>query len=98
MKKDKIVRIEIDADGKLLIQPGKSKFPMIYRTAAEIHWDADKNAIYSPAPREWTYFKWFNHIVDSIEKEANIQLQLTDQTKWVNVPTNLKMIFLKKEK
>jgi hypothetical protein len=90
MRKDKILRIEIDFEGKLLIRPEESKFPMIYRTAAEIHWDADKNSVYSPAPREWTYLKWFKHIVDTIEKDADIQLQLTDQTDWVNIPPDLK--------
>jgi len=49
MRKDKILRIEIDFEGKLLIRPEESKFPMIYRTAAEIHWDAGKNSVYSPA-------------------------------------------------
>ncbi|WP_345156698.1 hypothetical protein [Pontibacter saemangeumensis] len=98
MKQDKIKRIEIDAEGKMLIHPLKSRFPMIYRSAAEVHWDADKNAVYSPAPREWTYLKWFKHIVDLIEKEADIQLHLTDQTEWVNIPTDLKNAILEEKK
>ena len=98
MRKDKILRIEIDSDGKLLIGPEESKFPMIYRTATEIHWDADKDSVYSPAPREWTYLKWYKHIVDTIEIEADIQLQLTNQTDWVNIPPDLKNAILEEKK
>ena len=50
MRKENILRIEIDSDGKVHIGPEESKFPIIYRSAAEIHWDADKNSVYSPAP------------------------------------------------
>ena len=98
MKQDKINRIEIDTEGKMFIYPMESKFPMIYRSAAEIHWDADKNAVYSPAPREWTYLTWFKHIVDLIDKEADIQLYPTVQTEWVNIPTDLKNAILEEKK
>ena len=98
MKQDKIKRIEIDPEGKLLIHPKESKFPMIYRSAAGIHWDSDKNAVYTPAPRKWTYLKWFKHIVDTIEKEATTQLQPTDQTDWINIPSDLKNAILEEKK
>ena len=36
--------------------------------------------------------------MDSIEKEADIQLQPTDQTDWVNIPSDLKNAILEEKK
>lgn len=63
---------------------------MIYRSATEVHWDIKGNFLYSPKPREWSYFDWYKHIVSTILTEYNCHLQVTIRTLWINIPENLK--------
>lgn len=97
METDQIKRIEIDEEGRLLIFPETLKFPMIYRTATEVHWDSENKNLYSPRPREWTYFDWFKHILDVVENEGTYELRLTNKTEWINISEDLKTE-IKKEK
>lgn len=86
MESDNIVKVEIDKEGKLHIKPETVKFPMIYRTATEVHWDISNQTLFSPAPRDWTYLEWFSHIIEVVREECFYRLSLTDKTEWVNVP------------
>ena len=49
MKTDFIKEIKIDESGRLCIFPEKEKFTLIYRSAAEVHWDNDHLFLYSPS-------------------------------------------------
>ncbi len=91
MKPDKIVLLEIDQTGRLLIKPEKKRFTMVYRSAAEVHWDNKLNCLYSPKPREWTYLDWYKHIVSLIETKYNIKLIINETTKWINIPETLRI-------
>jgi hypothetical protein len=62
---------------------------MIYREAVEVHWDSDGRFLYSPKPREWTYFDWFTHILKTADPEAK-ELKITNETKWKSIPVELK--------
>ncbi|PSK80317.1 hypothetical protein CLV93_11820 [Prolixibacter denitrificans] len=90
MQTDNIKSIEIDREGKLHVVTDMTTYPMIYRTATEVHWDVDKHSLYSPKPREWSYIKWYNHILDVCETECSCRLLLTAETTWVNVPDELR--------
>ena len=90
MQSDTIKAIEIDSEGKLHIIASNVSFPMVYRTSTEVHWDSKKHSLHSPKPSEWSYIEWFNHIIAVAENECNQKLVLTDATKWVNVPDELK--------
>ena len=90
MRTDKIIEIEIDESERLLIKPETEKFTMIYRSASEVHWDNNKNCLYSPKPREWSYLDWYKHIVTLIVTDCNCKLLITQSTKWINVPEDLK--------
>jgi len=90
MRTDKIIKIEIDESGRLLITPDTERFTMIYRSAAEVHWDNKMNALYSPKPREWSYLDWYKHIVSLIVTDCNCRLLITESTEWINVPDDLK--------
>lgn len=85
MDADKIAEVAIDCEGRLLIFPASNKYPMIYREAVEVHWDSDGRFLYSPKPREWSYFHWFKHIIDVAGG-----LSLTSDTRWTNVPEDLR--------
>ncbi|TDQ28138.1 hypothetical protein [Zeaxanthinibacter enoshimensis] len=95
---DKIKRVEIDEIGQLLIFPETLKFPMVYRTATEVHWDPECKCLYSPRPSEWTYFDWYNHILEVVQNEGNYKLKLTDRTEWKNIPKELKTEIMKERK
>lgn len=88
--KDNILEIGIDSLERLFIKPEREKFSLIYRTATEVHWDERENFLYSPKPREWTYFDWYRQIVSVVEIEFNCRLLLTGITHWTNIPNELK--------
>ena len=90
MKFDNITEIGIDSSERLYIIPQKEEFSMIWRSAAEVHWDTVKQCLYSPKPREWSYYQWFCHIVDIVKDEYGCGLLVTNGTKWSNVPDQLR--------
>lgn len=85
MDTDRIKRVEIDGSGRLLVFPSTQMFPLIYREGVEVHWDDSLQALYSPRPREWSYTRWFQHILDTAGT-----LQLSEQTEWRNISPALK--------
>ena len=89
MKTDTIKEITIDESGRLCIFPEKEKFTMIYRSAAEVHWDNTGSFLYSSKPREWSYYEWFKHII-AVAKDNGCDLLLTGDTLWTNIPDLLK--------
>jgi len=89
MKTDFIKRIEIDSDGRLLVAPSHLRLPFVYREAAEVSWDENGAFLYSPTPRQWSYFEWFMHIMQ-VAKQLNCDLQIASTTIWVNVPDDLR--------
>ena len=90
MKKDRIKEIGINKAEQLYILPENARFPMIYRTATEVHWNEEMKFLYSPKPREWSYFQWYNHILTVVRNECFYNLIITEETRWENVPRNLK--------
>jgi len=96
-RQDEIAEIGIDDKERLFIKPAKEKFTLIYRTATEVHWDEKGNFLYSPMPREWSYFDWFKQITSVVETDCNCKLFLTSRTIWTNIPNELKkQILIKK--
>ena len=89
MKKDNIKKIGIDDRGRLCITPEKENFALVYRSAMEVHWD-DKNLfLYTPKPREWTYFDWYKQII-SAALDCGCELTITQNTILSNIPESLK--------
>ena len=89
IKYDKITEIGIDNSERLYIVPYQEQFALIWRSATEVHWDADMSCLYSPKPREWSYYKWYRHIVDTVKTECGCELSLTKDTKWTNISDQL---------
>lgn len=90
MREDRITKIEIDDDGRLCIWPHTKRFYMIYRSAAEVHWDVKSKCLYSPRPREWSYSDWFGHIWSVAASEYEIKLRPDQNTDWTNISPELK--------
>ena len=85
---DDIAAIGIDENMRLWIKPRHQTFPYIYREAMEVHWDPNRDYLYSPPPREWSYLRWFQQIV-AAAKEHGCFLHITAETAWENVPNDL---------
>ena len=98
MNTEKILKIEIDKEKRLLITPESSKFPMIYRAANGINWNSEKKSLISSIPREWDYEKWFYYIIDFLASDYNLKLKITDDTIWNNIPSQIKEIIMNSEK
>lgn len=97
-RQDEIVEVGIDKSERLFIRPKNERFTLIYRTAAEVHWDEKELFLYSPKPREWSYYDWFKHIIDVADKECNSKLVLTHRTIWTNIDLNLKKQIIENRK
>ena len=59
---------------------------MIYREAVEVHWNGEDRYLYSPKPRDWSYFDWFRHILTTAG-----DLKLDENTRWTNIPKQLRI-------
>ena len=90
MQSDQIAKVLIDAEARLCITPRTESFPLIYRSALEVHWDAHGKFLYSPNPREWSYSKWFMQILSAVKDEYGFLLVITPQTDWSNIPSDVK--------
>ncbi|MGA6121634.1 hypothetical protein [Sphingobacterium anhuiense] len=95
---DKILEIGIDDKERLFIKPDNERFTLIYRTATEVHWDNNRLFLYSPKPKDWTYFDWFRQITEVTKAECNCELILTDETKWTNISEELKQQIIQHQK
>lgn len=95
---DEIIEVGIDKNERLFIRPKNERFTLIYRTATEVHWDEKESFLYSPKPREWSYYDWFSHIINVTDKECNSKLVLTHRTIWTNIGNDLKKQIIEKRK
>lgn len=89
-RQDEISEVGIDENEQLFIKPKNERFTLIYKTSTEVHWNEKALILYSPKPREWSYFDWYWHITNVAEKEFKCKLMLTPRTNWTNIPDDLK--------
>ena len=67
---------------------GKSEYEYIYREAAGISWNKIHKGFESTTLKEdLSCSQWFSHIL-KITKECNIEITLSPNVKWNNVPEN----------
>jgi hypothetical protein len=93
MVTEEISIIEILESGELLIlleSGGKPMYQYIYREAAEVRWDNDVKGFKAPATRSWSYSDRFKQIVNVLASGLEVNLKISNETNWVNVPENLK--------
>lgn len=90
METDTIIEIGIDNSERLYIRPHNKRFNYIWRSATEVHWDQEKKFLYSPKPREWSYYDWYCHIITVVKSEFGCELIINDETNWFDIPDELK--------
>ena len=84
--------IEIATTGELLLlleSKGNPQYQYIYREAVGVYWDAECGGFKSMEPLDWTYPEWFRHIRAAVLDALGVQLVLTPQTQWANVPAEV---------
>ena len=74
----------------VLASGGKPMYQHIYRQAAEVYWDNGIKGFKAPPPRKWSYPEWYHHIVSVAASGLDIDLVLSSNTNWVNVPSKIK--------
>lgn len=93
MVAEEISTIEILESGELLIlleSGGKPMYQYIYREAAEVRWDNVAKGFKAPVTRSWSYSDRFMQIVNVIASGLEVNLQLSNDTCWVNVSDQIK--------
>jgi hypothetical protein len=89
MDTETISRIEVLDTGELLLgleSKGNGDYQYVYREAAGVYWDADQSGFKSTPMREWSYSKWFTHIVGVVQSGLGLKLVLGESVAWRNVP------------
>jgi len=94
VKTDNIKEIKIDDFGRFCLYPENAQFDYIYRAAAEVNWDAKDLFLYSPKPREWSYFNWYLQIIAAVRNEYGYILMVTENTKWTNIADDSKQLII----
>ncbi|MFC3715960.1 hypothetical protein ACFONC_07345 [Luteimonas soli] len=89
MDRDAIAVIEIDGAGRLHVVPSSRKFPFVYREAMEVQWDTSRCSLHSPAPRDWSYARWFQQVL-AAAREQGCELYPAESTRWLNVGSGTK--------
>jgi hypothetical protein len=89
-QKEEIIEIGIDENIGIYIKPKVTAFPLIYRTASGVHWDDNKNILYSTNQSEWPHLTWYKQIIGIVRTELSIELCITSNTKWLNISEDLK--------
>src|SRR5450830_1756627 len=92
MNSYEIAEIGVDDKGQLYVAPKTKTFLYIYREAMEIHWNNEGRYLFAPSPPRANLAKpiwWFNQIMAAAKKQS-CELRITPETKWHNVPQQLK--------
>lgn len=91
MKQDHIVEVGIDQDARLFVRPEQGAYEYIYRTAAEVRWNASTGVLHTLAPRDMSYLNWFRQIWLAVAGEYGVDLAITDRTRWSAIPDDLRL-------
>jgi hypothetical protein len=90
MTEDNILEISIDDEARLRVYPSTATYDFIYRAACEVNWNKEGKFLYSPQPREWSYFDWYTQIVSVVKSEYGNLLIINNNTVWNKVSEETK--------
>ena len=90
MRTGAIAEVGIDDQRRVFVRPAAGDFEYVYRVAMEVYWDRATRRLSHPRPpRTWTPVQWFQQIIGAVADEYGVQLKLTDDTLWSNVPVDV---------
>ena len=94
MKYEIINRIEVLDTGELFLgleSQGQPVYQYIYRAAAGVSWDQDKNGFKSTPMKERSCSQWFKRMVEAVRSELGVELKFGSDVIWQNVPEQQKI-------
>lgn len=65
---------------------GEPSYQLIYRLAKGIYWNNKEGGFESRDAHKAPYDWWISHILKVLKEEFNIELLITSNTEWVNIP------------
>jgi hypothetical protein len=93
MDSEIINKIEVLDTGELLLGiegQGKPLYQYVYREAAGVYWDQDRQGFKSTPMNEWSCSQWFKQIVEVVRSGLGVYLILGTNVVWLNVPEQQK--------
>jgi hypothetical protein len=85
VNQEELTQIGLNDKNQLFLKPKNKSFSMIYRLAKGINWDNLENTLHSMPIDEWSKYKWYLHILNTIYKECGIELIPTKKTEYINL-------------
>lgn len=85
LDQEEISQIGIDEQNRLFLKTKERSFSMIYRLAKGINWDNELKRLITSPIKEWSKYKWYLHILNTIYNECNIELIPTRKTEYINL-------------
>ncbi len=95
---ENISEVKVLESGKIILileSGGRASYQHIYREGAGVYWDQDLKGFKSTEPKKWSYVEWFSHII-WVTQHCNIELKLSENTTWLNIPENEKQQIIAK--
>ena len=89
MDREIINHISITEAGELLLaleSGGRERYQYIYREAAGVYWDQQMKGFKSTRLRDWSCSQWFLHIASVVKSGLGIELNLSPDTIWKDIP------------
>ena len=71
--------LSLESEGQWLYQ-------FVYRAACGVYWDNEIHGFKSTPIRDWSCAQWFGQVVSAVKSELGIQLCLSCNTVWHNIP------------
>ena len=91
MKSEIIEKVTINDTRELCLflkGTGDSMYQYIYREAVGVYWDNNKFLFKSTPLREWSPSDWFFHIISIVKSSLQVELKITSNTLWIDIPEN----------
>jgi len=99
MSSETINKVVLLDTGELLLGlegNGEPIYQYIYREAAGVYWDEIHNGFKSTPLKEWSCSEWFSHIISIVKSGLGVELKLSGQALWQNVPEQDKTEIIEK--
>lgn len=89
MKTEFVNKIVLNGNNELFLileSNGNPMYQYVYREAAGVYWDDVQKGFKSTPIMEWTITEWYLHIKEIIKTSLNIDLILSEDLIWDNIP------------
>jgi len=89
MEQEIIIKVDTNNSGELFLGldgNGKSEYQLVYREGAGVYWDNTNHGFKSTPLKKWSHSKWFSHIVSVVKEGLGVELRLSSNATWLDIP------------